>query len=31
MEVREQLLRLFGVGQVCFQNVTERTTQLPEL
>lgn len=30
MEVREQLLRLFGVGQVCFQNVTERTTQLPE-
>ena len=31
MEVREQLLRLFGVEQVCFQNVTERTTQLPEL
>ena len=30
MAAREQLLRLFGVDQVCFQNVTERTTQLPE-
>ena len=31
LEAREQMLRLFGVGQVCFQNLTERTTQLPEL
>lgn len=31
LEAREQMLRLFGVGQVYFQNVTERTTQLPEL
>lgn len=31
LEAREQMLRLFGVGQVCFQSVTERTTQLPEL
>lgn len=31
MGARAQLLRLFGVDQVCFQNVTERTTQLPEL
>ena len=31
LEAREQMLRLFGAGQVCFQNLTERTTQLPEL
>lgn len=30
MAAREQLVRLFGVDQVCFQNITERTTQLPE-
>lgn len=31
LEAREQLLGLFGVNQVCFRNVTKRTTQLPEL